>query len=582
MPFLSFSQELRQPDVMASFKDDSYSDIYEMISHNIEYPPPCRRIKVHLNEIAPINPATNQVEYNFDSLDLDVNLLNEKGYTAAIQIMPDRAWFPFQQIYIDGKKEGKEWVYRQDEDGQFDYGWWNYTYMNGLHTMNTWRLVIYNVANRYRNANIRLIIFDEPCTYDNREWANCTNGDEFALTYDKAAEVYINAADVVKGYETLNHIPIGGFAGHKMQTSVLADRMFTHDNGSYDKLDFIAMNIFLGNSNDFDVSGNYGNLKEDRRFNVLNRAVQFEELALNTLAHNSNFDKELMIDSYNVFGASSINGSQISFPSNKDHFGAIYQTLAQLHAFKGGVDVMLKWNVIANSGVFSGGYQGAPIEEKNPTYYAWDFTHNVIELKEGNSIFDCSTQEEALGEEYAEHMSNYSFLDTLYKKDVFKVQPFAILTEDGGVNVVLINKYGSGISRFVKIPPYMSNYKVYKFVYNENDENYDNAFNIHSEGIIVGEYSLNVYCHPESITVVKFFPNIGSARPIGNNSTLVQNDTLFKDVYIYNLNGVLIKKERTNNSTSEMDLYGLNRGLYIVKIVGENNKIITKKIFVDK
>ncbi|MGS2738732.1 T9SS type A sorting domain-containing protein [Sinomicrobium sp. M5D2P17] len=545
------------------------------------------QIKVHLKDIAPINSNTNQVEYNFEVLDRDVELLNSKGYTAAIQIMPDRAWFPFQQYYIDNKDNG-DFVYRQDENGQFDYGWWNYNYMNGLHTMSTWRKVIYNIANRYKDKNIRLIIFDEPCVYDDINITNCTNEEEFALTYDKAAEVYINAAQVVKGYDKLRHIKIGGFAGHKFQTSVLAKRIFDKDNNSYDNLDFIAMNIFLGKTNDYIRNGNNGILKEEKRFEVLNRTIQFEELASSTLDQNNGFAKELMVDSYNVFGSSGL-----TFPANRDHFGAIHQTLAQLHAFQGGIDVLLKWNVIGNSGVFSSGFGNNPINEKKPTYHAWRFIHDILELKENNSIVECRTQEDALTEN-VEHFTNNAYENHVQTKDAFKVQPFAILTQNGGINVALVNKYGSGQSRFIKIPSNMKFYETYKFINDENDTDYNNAFNIHNTGLINDEYSINVYCHPESITVIKFYADIPQNISKNNSDTLIDlnidntllqvtsNNSVYNDVYIYNLNGVLLKNEKLNNNFNEINISELSAGLYIIKIITDDNTTLTKKILKNK
>ncbi|HPX76584.1 MAG TPA: T9SS type A sorting domain-containing protein, partial [Bacteroidales bacterium] len=58
------------------------------------------------------------------------------------------------------------------------------------------------------------------------------------------------------------------------------------------------------------------------------------------------------------------------------------------------------------------------------------------------------------------------------------------------------------------------------------------------------------------------------------------NDFLIENIEFYSVSGKLISKEIVNNWEVKYNLSSFAKGFYLVKIIGENNKIINAKILV--
>jgi len=75
---------------------------------------------------------------------------------------------------------------------------------------------------------------------------------------------------------------------------------------------------------------------------------------------------------------------------------------------------------------------------------------------------------------------------------------------------------------------------------------------------------------------IKLFPN-----PVQNELS-IKSSVKVKNIEIYNMNGQLIEEISINSSTTKIDLQELNNGHYLVKLNGQNQKEILKKITVVK
>ena len=62
------------------------------------------------------------------------------------------------------------------------------------------------------------------------------------------------------------------------------------------------------------------------------------------------------------------------------------------------------------------------------------------------------------------------------------------------------------------------------------------------------------------------------------NNLIVKSEATIKKVNVYNLDGALVINKNINNTYSEINTNGLSKGVYIVKVIFENNKQASSKI----
>lgn len=103
-------------------------------------------------------------------------------------------------------------------------------------------------------------------------------------------------------------------------------------------------------------------------------------------------------------------------------------------------------------------------------------------------------------------------------------------------------------------------------------------------------YALNGCTHTDTIKVT-FYGQSGIEDEIANEISVYpnpasdfvifeSNDFLIENIEFYSVSGKLISKEIVNNWEVKYNLSSFAKGFYLVKIVGENNKIINTKILV--
>jgi len=103
-------------------------------------------------------------------------------------------------------------------------------------------------------------------------------------------------------------------------------------------------------------------------------------------------------------------------------------------------------------------------------------------------------------------------------------------------------------------------------------------------------YALNGCTHTDTIKVT-FYGQSGIEDEITNEISIYpnpandfvifeSNDFLIENIEFYSVSGKLISKEIVNNWEVKYNLSSFAKGFYLVKIIGENNKIINAKILV--
>jgi hypothetical protein len=75
--------------------------------------------------------------------------------------------------------------------------------------------------------------------------------------------------------------------------------------------------------------------------------------------------------------------------------------------------------------------------------------------------------------------------------------------------------------------------------------------------------------------VVSLYPN-----PATDYLTLVAHEALFNELIIMDLQGRIILSHKTQGTTVDLDLTGLNPGNYLVNILLSNGKSRTKSVII--
>jgi para-nitrobenzyl esterase len=98
---------------------------------------------------------------------------------------------------------------------------------------------------------------------------------------------------------------------------------------------------------------------------------------------------------------------------------------------------------------------------------------------------------------------------------------------------------------------------------------------LYCDGTAVDELCLAGIEEPLTVMDVSLFPN-----PATDYLTLVTHEALFNELSIMDLQGRIIVSHKTQDSTVDLDLTGLNPGNYLVNILLSNGKSGTKSVIV--
>ncbi len=303
--------------------------------------------------------------------------------------------------------------------------WWN-----DPAAVEEWEEAARRLAERYRDHLDYLVIFDEP-NYLHPE-------QDYYISFRDCARLYIKAAEQIKQVD--HSILCGGPSGFGgWENGHWADYVLDEPGGS-EVLDFISCNIFLS----WDP--------EDTDETIMSRTIWYEEAPMTIRERlGERVPPTLILDAYNASALWKKDGELWTDPRNTGFWGGIYQAAALMHSAKGGYDITLRWETIGGYGILS----WYPAFEELPPYHAWRFLITVAGLTESAQILECTTTESP--REDAPHHGGMSV-------DLYTVQPFAIRRPDGGVSLVLINKYAdTGRSINIEVPEGMSRYTVHRY-----------------------------------------------------------------------------------------------------------------------
>jgi hypothetical protein len=222
----------------------------------------------------------------------------------------------------------------------------------------------------------------------------------------------------------------------------------------------------------------------------LTKTIWYEEAPLEIKNRLQGADDPLlMLDAFNFSALWTLNGQSWTDPRNTSHIGGITQTLAYLHALKGGFDLAFRWETLGGFGIL----RWFPAFEELPTYYNYRLLNEIIGLKQGAQLLSTTTTEQAIAN--LPHHSTQNVAG-------YKVQPFAVLNKSSDtLSVILINKTPQSQNRAIAtVPNQFSLNAVYKYSETRNmqnsliplDENIDLAqLPIEPYSILVAQFTKN-------------------------------------------------------------------------------------------
>ena len=356
---------------------------------------------------------------------------------------------------IVGMDECKEWFI-----GTSGNPWWNYS--EGI---NEWKNAISHFINRYKDDLDMIIIFDEP----NMMYPE----NDYYIPFQDAAQLYLQAAEQIKNIDT--NILCGGpssFGG--WENGHFAKYVLNEPNGN-EYLDFVSCNIFLSWNAD------------EPNNSIMNKTIWYEEAPqkIRTMLGNE-CPPKLILDAYNASAVWKKDGVLWTDPRNINIFGGIYNAAALLHSAKGKYNITLHWETLGGTGVLN---WYPEFRELDP-YYSWKFLIDVAGLVENSKIIGCTTTE--LPNSNAPHHGGMNV-------DLYKIQPFAIRRIDGGISIVLINKYSDeNMTATVNIPNGMQSYSLFRY----DSTKIINCFLPLTEENVTSNIEVN--CPAYSVTIIKF------------------------------------------------------------------------------
>ena len=338
--------------------------------------------------------------------------------------------------------------------------WWNHQA-----ALTEWDKAAFHLTERYQNDIDRIIIFDEPNMLHKER--------EYYIPFKQCAQLFIRAAQEIKkakpGALCGGPSSFGGWENGHWANYVFAEP------GGDEALDFVSCNIFLSwNADDEDET-------------IMDRTIWYEESAQKIKVMTSEHGApSLLLDAYNASALWKKDGELWTDPGNVSVFGGVYQAAALLHSAKGGFEIALHWETVGGFGVLN----WPPQFKELPPYHAWKFLVETAGMKAGARILDCTSTESPKPE--APHHSGMNV-------NLYEIQPFAIERADGGVSVILINKY-AGENHVVSVTPPLEMRKFAKFRF-DAERILDYAVPLET-GILDG--AVEITCPPLSISIIRF------------------------------------------------------------------------------
>ena len=376
--------------------------------------------------------------WNWEELDLKIAEIVDSGYK------------PISCLY-----QGKDWFI-----GSPDNPWWHYQ-----DAIIEWENAAYQFANQYKDDIDMVIIFDEPNMMHPEK--------DYYITFKESAQLYIKAAEKIKSVNP--NILCGGsssFGG--WENGHWANYVLNEPTGN-EVLDFISCNIFLSwNADDSDEL-------------IMDRTIWYEEAPQKIKEMlGENCPSVLVLDAYNVSAIWKKDDELWTDPRNINTFGGIYQATALLHSAKGGYQITLHWETLGGYGILN----WYPEFNELAPYYSWKFLIEIAGLTDNAQIIGCTTTETPKAN--APHHGGMNV-------NLYTVQPFAIRRTDGGISVILINKYSNqSVTATINVPNGIKSYAIYRY----DEFRLSDCFLPLEEA--VANQVVELSCPPFSVSVIKF------------------------------------------------------------------------------
>lgn len=487
------------------------------------------------------NPTAD--EWDWSLLDQTISELKAAGY------------IPIPAIF-----QAEDW-----DIGSPQNPWWN-DKANWVR----WHKAVDSLVARYADQVQWWILFDE-INYLRPER-------DYFMSFQMSSDLYIETAERIRALD--NDAIIGGPTGFSgWENGHWAANYVLQNPKGAELLDFISSNIFL--------SWNANEATET----VLNKTIWYEEAPLEIMNRIQDKDDPLlMLDAFNFSALWTLNGENWTDPRNTSHIGGITQTLAYLHALKGGFDLAFRWETLGGFGIL----RWFPAFEELPTYYNYLFLNEVIGFKRGAQLVTITTSENPLPD--LPHHSTQNIAG-------YEVQPFAVQNEASDtLSVVLINKTADTHRRAIPIIPTDYQYSS-TFIYSEN-----RAMQNSLQPVNTSINLANIEIEPYSIFVARFvknqttsieenadsdeFPNTIAINNYPNpfnpttNIVVELNKAQAIKLTIYNLMGQKIQTLVNKNFTAgkhqfEFNAVNLPSGIYLYKLQ-TNEAVLTKKMMLLK
>lgn len=403
-----------------------------------------QRIRVWAN-INKFHP--NPDTWNWEELDRNVEEILNSGYKFILCLYQSEEWFI----------------------GSPDKPWWKYP-----EALTEWENAAYQLADRYKNNIDMIIIFDEP---------NMMHQDKaYYITFKECAQLYIKAAQKIK--EVNPDILCGGpsaFGG--WENGHWAKYVLNEPDGTK-FLDFVSCNIFLSwDANDSDDT-------------IMDRTIWYEEAPQKIEKMlGDKCPSTLILDAYNASALWKKDGKLWTDPRNVSAFGGVYLAAALLHSAKGKFNVTLHWETIGGFGILD----WYPQFKELAPYYTWKYLIDTAGLADGAQIRGCTTTESP--KENAPHQGGMNV-------NLYRIQPFAVRRTDGGISVILINKYSiDTITAAVNVPDGMTRFAIYRY---DKTRVTDCFLPLEKD---FAKQTVELNCPPYSVSIIRFETD----SPVGIN-----------------------------------------------------------------
>ncbi len=454
--FTMFAINIPAQTISISVKDTIFNSITDNF-YGIQYHTNTFNNQTALNKITPLQLKYVRVwaevgkfhplpdVWEWEELDNEINEIISAGYQ------------PIPCLW------GEKWFV-----GTKDTAWWNYP-----EAVNEWEKAAFQLADRYKDKINMIIIFDELNMLKPE--------DDYYCSFEDAAKLFIKAAKQIK--KAKPKMLCGGPSGPLgWENAHWANYVLQEPEGK-ENLDFISSNLFISwNAADSDSL-------------IMNRTIWYEEVPQVIKKDINGKDSLfLLLDAYNASAVWQKDGNNWTDPRNTNLFGAVYQALALLHSAKGGFDITLHWEILGGFGILD----WYPNFNELPPYYSWKFIVETAGLSAGAKILGCNTSE--VPNLNAPHHSGMNV-------NSYKLQPFAVKRNDGGISVVLINKDSDDtLSAKVRTPLDMNSYKIYQL----NSNNIKNCFAEIKNG--VEDSVVSITAVPLSVTIVRYTDNSSEVK----------------------------------------------------------------------